>query len=201
MDNETFANEIATLVGETRGVEFKCGLPATDTAFVAVVARAMMAMSNRANGGRVIIGVSEDEERLHFNGLSDADLATWTPDDVADKVSRYADPPLQFELCVVDFKGNKFVVLDVTEFDDIPTIAKRAYERIIKEGAVYVRPRRKPESVPIPTATDMRDLLDLATEKLARRLLGQAERLGLGPTPSEPLADDSYRREATDLLP
>ena len=67
----------------------------------------------------------------------------------------------------------------MAEFDDIPVLCKRAYGNVLRDGACYVRPRRKPETSEIPTQADMRDLLDLATEKEVRKYLERAQRLGL----------------------
>ena len=44
-------------------------------------------------------------------------------------------------------------------------------------------PRRKPETTEIPTYADMRDLLDLATQKAVSRLLAHAQRTGLAVPP------------------
>ena len=71
------------------------------------------------------------------------------------------------------------MVIQVEEFADVPVLCKRDYPDVLRAGACYVRPRRKPETTDIPTYADMRDLLDLAIEKGVRRLLAQAQRAGL----------------------
>ena len=75
------------------------------------------------------------------------------------------------------------MVIHVEEFADVPVLCKRAYDDVLRDGACYVRPRRKPETTDIPTYADMRDLLDLAIEKGVRRLLAQAQRAGLAVPP------------------
>jgi predicted HTH transcriptional regulator len=200
MDAVRFAAEIATLVRETHGVEFKSSSSAEDKASIARVARAAMAMSHRPNGGFVVVGVSEDAAGLHFDGVAANALQTWVPDTVADRLFAYADPPIAFSLSVAAYDGKPFVVFDVEEFAEIPIICKKDYPGILQAGAVYVRPRRKPESVPIPTAADMRDLLDLATEKMSRRLLATAERVGLVPEQTTSTDVDAYINEIEDLL-
>jgi predicted HTH transcriptional regulator len=137
---------------------------------------------------------------LQFDGVSKADLASWVPDHVADRLFNFTDPPIRFELSVVQFDQKSFVVLEVAEFDMVPVICKRSYPGVLVEGAIFVRPRRNPESVAVPTLADMRDLVELASEKLARRMIAQAERLGLTSATPIPVDDELYRSEAPDLL-
>ena len=160
-----------------------------------------MAMANRSDGGIVVIGVGDDGAVLSWVGVSAEELATWNADPVGDRIAAYADPPPSCEVSTPSYEGKTYVVLEVEEFGDVPVICKRSYEGVLREGATYVRPRRKPESVEVPTSADMRDLLDLASEKMARRLLASAERLGLRLTaPAGP--DDAmlFRAEVEDLL-
>ena len=92
------------------------------------------------------------------------------------------------------YNGNSFIVLLVEEFADVPVICKRPYGSVLREGACYVRTRRKPETTEIPTQADMRDLLDLAIEKGVRRFLERAERVGLtAPQAVDPPASEQER--------
>lgn len=189
MNAQEFTSRVATLVGETSDVEFKG--PATLDEVKWQVIRATLAMSNRRNGGLVVIGVDEVHHRLEWNGLTPNQAATWIPDHFADLCAVYADPSVECHVESVTFQGKTFVTVEVVEFDTVPVVCKRDGNGL-REGAIYVRPRRKPESVEIPTAADARDLLELASEKLTRRLLGTAERVGLVPS-TPPLPDDQAK--------
>jgi predicted HTH transcriptional regulator len=136
-------------------------------------------MANRRDGGRVIIGVEGNDNTLNPVGFSDVDLPAWNYDDVADQIARYADPSVSFDLEVKEYNGNRYIVLQVEEFSDIPVLCKRAYDNVLRSGACYVRTRRKPETTEIPAQAEMRDLLDLATEKGVRQFLERARRVGL----------------------
>ena len=125
----------------------------------------MLGMANRRDGGRVIIGVQDIGSVLNPIGLDEAQLATWNYDHVSDRVAVYADPGVVFDLEIKEYNGRSYVVIQVEEFGDVPVLCKRAYDDVLRDGACYVRPRRKPETTEIPTYADMRDLLDLATEK------------------------------------
>ena len=187
--------ELARIINighEQSGMEFKGPGPLSDRRLVAQVVKAVLGMSNRRYGGQVIIGVRDDRETLEPVGLPDDEQRTWTFDAVADQFARYADPGVTFELEIVELDGNSYILLQVKEFSDIPVLCKRAYPHVLREGACYVRTRRKPETSEIPTQADMRDLLDLAIEKGVIRYIEQARRMGLvsGPLEMPPTIDE-----------
>lgn len=204
--------QILALDSERSGIEFKIGRPRTDKPFAAKVAKAALGMSNRRDGGLIILGVEETPQGLVRHGLDEAALETWRNDLVADLLSQYADPPLTFTIKTVELDNRKYVVIAVGEFLDAPTICRRASQEeggapITREGACYVRPRRKPETTEIPTYADMRDLLDLALAKNLRRYVETAQAAGVtlsivgpGGTPSTTDADaDRYAKQLEDL--
>ena len=139
--------------------------------------------------------MEDDGGVLNPVGLRESDLDTWTYDNMANQIARYADPSVRFELEPKAYNGNSYVVLEVEEFSDIPVLCKRAYDNVLRDGACYVRSRRKPETLEIPTQDAMRDLLQLATEKSLRRFIAQAQRVGLiiFPTVTQPPTDQELR--------
>ena len=96
MTDEEFAKIIA-LGHETRGVEFKPPGPLSNRPLAARVVRAVLGMVNRRDGGLVIIGVEEIDDALDPVGLTEDDLATWSFDDVADRLAAYVEPSVSFE--------------------------------------------------------------------------------------------------------
>ena len=193
MTDETFA-QIMELGHESSGVEFKGPGSLSDGRLVAQVVKAVLGMANRRDGGSIVIGVQDDETALTPVGVSSNDLRSWTYDDVADQIARYADPAVSFELNIKEYEGNRYVVFEVSEFSDIPVLCKRAFDNVLRDGACYVRTRRKPETTEIPTQTEMRDLLDLAIEKGVRQFLERVERVGLSvPQIIEPTVRDQER--------
>lgn len=185
MTDQEFA-EILALRHEGPGIEFKGPGSASDNQLFTKVVKAMLGMANRRDGGRVVIGVEDNDGVLNPVGLSNSDQDTWKYDDVAAKLAKYADPSVSFELETQQYNGNHYVVLRVREFEDIPVLCKKDYQGVLRKGACYVRPRRKPETTEIPTQEDMRDLLDLASEKRLRRYLEQARRAGGIVVPLQP---------------
>lgn len=191
--DEEFA-QMLELSHELRGLEFKGPGSSSDRRLFAQVAKAVLGMTNRRDGGRVVVGVEDLGDSLNPVGLDDTQLISWNYDNVADRIAVYADPSIAFDLEIREYNGRSYVIIQVEEFADVPVLCKKAYDDVLRDGACYVRPRRKPETTEIPTYADMRDLLDLAIEKGVRRLLAQAQRVGL----SVPLAITSTDQERFD---
>lgn len=202
MTDLEFAQLIA-LEYEQSGVEFKGPGLLSNGRLAAQVVKAVLGMANRRDGGVVIIGVEESEGRLKPVGLTDAELATWNYAAVAGQIARYADPAVRIELEVKEYQGNRYAVIIVAEFDDIPALCKRAFNGVLRAGACYVRTRRKPETSEIPTQAEMRDLLDLATVKWVRRHVDWMQRAGIAPfgVSNPPDADAArFNQEAEEGL-
>ena len=155
---------------ESRSFEVKGPAALTDRPFVARVARAVMALGNLQDGGVLCIGVNDANLAAMQPGLDSAQFAAWSDyDNVSDALARYSDPPVSFVLRpYVMSNGACLVVLDVDEFDTSPHICSRDYPGVLQQGRIYVRPRGKPRSEPVPSASAMRELLDLAVTKGVR---------------------------------
>ena len=168
---------------EQHGVEFKAPGARTNSHFLAIVIRAMIAMANRRDGGRVLIGIQEVAGKPVIKGLSEEDAGTWPHDHLADSVATYADPRVDFDCHMVDVDTMRVIAIEVSEFPDVPVACKRSYQAgrkmLLRDGAIYVRSNRKPESQEIENSDEARELLDLATEKHVRRFMTQTERIGI----------------------
>jgi predicted HTH transcriptional regulator len=207
--------ELIELGHETQGVEFKRSGPFADKDFRANVFKAMIAMANRRDGGRVILGVAEDDaKKLIVQGVPGEDERSWDFDSVALSLSTYADPNIVFtrEVRIVD--SRRLVVLTVDEFADVPVLCRREHiipadhrdgrpeaVTVLRPGGCYVRSRRKPESTEIATLDDMRALIHLATEKGVQGFARLAKQAGmqLGSVAPAPEAASLYDRELKDL--
>lgn len=188
---------------EQRGIEFKGPGPRTDKHLLAKVVRAVLLMSNRRDGGIVIVGVDENENGGPVPwGLSEADLKTWSYDDFSDSLAGYADPNVSFDLEILEYEGNNFIIIQVHEFEDIPVLCKKHYPEVLREGACYVRTRRKPETAEIPSQTEMRDLLDLAITKALRKYISIGHSAGFDISAALIQKDDGllFNKQLGDLL-
>ncbi len=179
--------DIFSLPHEFRQVEFK--EPGKfEGLFLIKIIKAILGMANSRDGGKIIIGVREDSNgNLERIGLDKDQLLSWKYDDLAAKVFSYSDPSVDFQMEQIEHKEKKYIVLSVHEFRDVPIICKKEYvhqdsrpsKYILRKGACYVRPGGKPETVEIPNQEEMRNLLDLATEKRLKNFLSMGKRAGL----------------------
>jgi hypothetical protein len=193
--------QLLAVGNESPSFEVKGPGSLNDKAFVSKIARAVMAMGNRRDGGVVCIGIDETRMTNMLPGLDAAQAAEWADfDNVTAALARYADPAVAFTLesYMLTGCGAKVVVLDVAEFDIVPHVCKKSFPGELQDGMTYVRPRGKPESVMVPNSAEMRALLDLATAKGVREFVRVAEGAGvsLRSTKSREEVDvDAYEAE------
>lgn len=187
---------------EVRGFEVKGpGLRRGNKPLVAKVARAVMAMGNLRDGGLVCLGIDDDKQADMLPGLSPEELAEWTDfDDVTDALALYVDPPVRFDLHLLTLSnGVDVVLLEVHEFEEVPHVCKRDFPDVLRPGDVYVRPRGKPESRSVRSASEMREVLDLATDKALREFIRRVGAAGItlsGLSLTGPSDEDQFEAES-----
>ncbi len=184
---------------EARGLELKGPGPRSDKHLLAKVARAALSLGNLRDGGHVIIGIDDADPGELGPGLASGDLASWIAyDDLARTLANYADPPLRFNVAAIELStGAMVAVIEVFEFADIPHFCAKEREGVLRDGALYVRPRKVPETSEVASPIEMREIIELATEKALRAYVETAERAGvtLAPGPRPPSSDELYEAE------
>lgn len=169
---------------ELRSVDFKES--ATWDNLKIRIVKTCFGMGNLRDGGVVIIGVSERGDNWELTGISDEHLLTYNPDDILDLINKYASPPISLDIVIVEHRDKKkYLAIQVSEFPESPFVCK--IDGPIKTGAIrhfyagdfYVRPIGKPQTVKATNAEQMRELLEVAAEKTARRMLGFSKRVGM----------------------
>lgn len=176
---------------ESQSVDFKASAPWE--ALQHKLIRTALAMANLRDGGVVIVGVGESGERWDLTGISDEHLMTFDVDKVVDAVHRYASPAVDVAIVLIPHDGRNFLAMQVFEFVDTPIVCRRDGPpgSSLKQGCVYVRPPGLARTTEVRSADQMHDLLELAAEKRARRILETARRLGMEPThPSKSFDDE-----------
>lgn len=176
------------------------------------VVRAVLAMANRRDGGRVILGVPEVDGNLEWRGLSIDELESWRRyDHLATLIAEYAEPSIRFDLDVFVRDGLSFVIIGVDEFELVPIICKRddpdaarkarlGEKPALRKGSLYIRGHGKPASREVASYEEMRALIDLATEKGVRRFVDQARAAGLGFIGPQPPSDaERFDQQQGDL--
>lgn len=162
---------------ETRHVEFKESNPWPKLKYK--IAKNALAMANLTDGGILIVGVSERDDHFNAEGMSEEDLSTYDGDQVQEFVNKYADPAVQLSGHKVTWEGKRFFAIVIREFSHAPVICKKNYERELRQGAMYTRATRKPETVVVPGQSEMREIIERATEKSLERLLRTMARTGI----------------------
>ena len=136
-------------------------------------------MANRRDGGQIVLGVEDRGDSFGFNGLDADDLDTWQEDPTADSLGEYADPYISYDLEQHTVDGRKYILLDVHPFDEFAVLCRKDYDDVLRKGACYVRSFRKSETTEIPTSAEMRELIELATDKALRRYLRRSISAGV----------------------
>ena len=133
-----------------------------------------------------LIGASEENKRWVLSGITPDHLVTFDVDNIIDAANSYASLILIWTL-LVQYNGQQFLAIQVNEFDNTLIVCKKngpAGTGIV-EGAVYVRPPGIAKTTRVMNASQMHDMLELAAEKRARRILETARRVGLTARPAE----------------
>jgi len=179
MDEKEFL-ELIGIGQERRNLEFKQSTPGNDARFKAKIAKAILGFTNIRDGGYIVIGLEKQNDGLHKSvGVQPKHLATYNGDNVASHIARYAEPYVKFDLEVVNFKGESYVVVRIYEFEDTPVICKKDYPQILRKGAIYTRSYRMPETVEVPSQTEMREILEITTEKRVKKFFQTMGRIGI----------------------
>lgn len=198
MTSSEIEEHLAVVKHETRAIECKGAGKPSDKYFLAKIARAALSMANLRDGGHVIIGIADGDGELSVEGLSEEQVREWTDfDDISSKLSSYCDPPLKFDVDAVELSdGNTVVVLQLHCFTDIPHLCGKAYgagkDEVLRQGALYVRSHRMPETSEIASHVEMREVLSIATQNALRSFVSTAHAAGLElheqVSPDEPFA-------------
>ena len=143
----------------------------------AELVRDMMALANSDIPGYIVIGATDEGGVVRsYDGLSDEQIESFDPSKVADKIKRYADPEVHFELYKPTVDGNRYVVIRVLPFQTVPHICINSYADILEEAAVYMRGEGA-RTIKVPSAEYMRRLVDRAIQISADTLVDRIRRL------------------------
>lgn len=166
---------------ESQGIDFKESAPWEDLKWRLI--KTAMGMGNLRDGGIIVVGASEKGETWNLTGISEKDLLTYDVDNIIDTTNKYCSPPIEVDVVLVKYtNGSNFLAFQFHEFSDTPFVCKRNGpdgSRMLTEGEVYVRPPGKARTTKVTVASEMHDLIELAAEKKARKILEQSYRIGL----------------------
>ena len=183
---------------EERNLEYKQSVTWNDDDVKAKIAKSIIAMSNLADGGDIIIGVEKDGT---VSGMNETDFNSFDQDSVKSHVNRHAVPYADFSFRKVIEKEKNFIVFQVAGFSLIPIICARGWRNELNKGVIYIRSKRMPESTAIGDEGDLRELMDLAVDKWNRYKLMRQKRAGIFQVPkkSPEMIKKEFNDEAGDF--
>ena len=133
-------------------------------------AKDILALSNLRDGGYIVIGITQSENRIIREGIKGEHKKTFNLDIMKDQMSEFADPIVDFDLKFVSDKETyEFAVIIVREFRELPVICKKDSNETSRGSIYYRSSHRRPESASISNSYDMRQVLELAALKMMRR--------------------------------
>lgn len=163
-------------------------------------------MSNRRDGGQIIIGIDEDKTNHRFiqSGLDESQFSSWSSDYLNSQFVKFTEPYIKFTLDNTEYNGKKFVAINIQEFDQVPVICKKDYSdksgnTIIREGAFYVKTFGIPESNEKVNYIELRTLFELATQKGVQKFVTQARAAGLNLSANTQVVDsDLFNKQIAE---
>jgi hypothetical protein len=184
---------------EERSLEYKRSMNWAEPLTKAKVVKSTLAMANLRDGGTIVFGLEEQNDAYVSAGMTREDYDSFNQDDTSVEVNNFADPFVELVLLKQEFEGKLFVGIHVREFQELPVICRRDGLERLRVGAIYVRPRRKHETVEVPSQVEMREILDLALEKKVRLLYHQVERMGARLAFPKDDHDEAFEKQLGDL--
>lgn len=143
----------------------------------AELVRDMMALANSEVPGYIVIGATDDGGAVRsYDGLSDQQAESFDPSKIADKVKRYADPEVRFDLYKPTVDGKKYVVIRVLPFQTVPHVCRTSCGNILEEAAIYVRGEGA-RTIKVSSAEHMRQIVDRAVQINADTIVDRIRRL------------------------
>ncbi len=184
MNGSELLRQYLEFLQEGRNVDYKESTAWNDNEFKAKITKSILGFSNVRDGGVIIFGVKEQADgSFTKEGVSKEHYDTYNFDDLTSHISNFADPYVRLELYKEELEGGNYILIRIFEFDELPVICKRAYTpasgAILRCGAIYTRSYGKPQTIEVPSQTEMREILDMATEKKVRKFIETSERVGM----------------------
>jgi predicted HTH transcriptional regulator len=197
---EQRAKDAIDLPAELAAVEFKAGQAFSDLQYK--ITKTSMGMANLRDGGLIIIGVAQNEDRSFLvEGVSEASVATYVQETVYEFINRFASPPVELRVAPFEHVDKQFVVIAISPFERTPVVCRRntpdgvAKSDQMYVGDFFVRTGDRVGTSIVTSAQMMSDLLELATS----RRYSEMSRLQRESGVLTPPAVDAFDAEVNDV--
>ena len=178
MINSTKADKIISGIlespNESRSIEFKPSVPwpskidgIQQNNKAQEIIKSVLAMSNTRDGGKIILGLENNEEHNKYilKGVTPTDLATYDQDLIFEHIRNFGEPEPKFQILNIEYNSMSFIVFAVQSFIFSPIICKNNRNlNQLESSTIYIR-TDKPETKRITDPAEMREVIDLAIEK------------------------------------
>jgi predicted HTH transcriptional regulator len=124
--SEAEIEDIIKYPNEERHIEFK-GTIFWDGEIRAKITKSIMALANLRDGGWIVVGKEEQPDRsFKITGMTQQDYDSFDPDCVKAYVYERVEPPISFQIIKKEYNNEKFVIIRVRGFDEIPIMCKKS---------------------------------------------------------------------------
>lgn len=131
------------------------------------VIKSILALSNIRDGGKIILGVEKEKDRLKYilRGMKPEDLKTYDQDLIFEQVRNLGEPEPKFQVLNFEYDNKNFIVFAVQSFIFAPIICHNHKNlRQLDNASFYIR-TDKPETKRVTKPWEMREIVGLAIEK------------------------------------
>lgn len=171
------------------------------------LAKDIAAFANSRDGGVLVIGKHERSPgQFDLNGVSEDQARSFETTKVATWINNRFAPAVRLVCQRVEHEGSTFIVILVSEFEDIPILCTKSYQypdskkQILREGTIYVRTANA-ESAPLRSVEELRSLIGLATTKRADQMLQLFDAMLKGrPLTAQTTDAEEFARELKEVL-
>jgi hypothetical protein len=196
--------------GEIQNVDAKGPMSWDGHESSAGLTKDILALANTRDGGVIVIGKSEPTPgKFAYDGLTADQADSFEVTKVASWVNSRCAPPVKIGVYRQEYQGREFVIITVSDFDDVPVICTRTFdrsadggkraERLLTAGAIYVRTANV-ASAPLSSAEDVRALFGLATVKRRDEFATLLDSMLKGRPLLPPPGVDPFARERAQVV-
>lgn len=202
-------SEIARYIeasGESENIDVKGPMSWDNHVESANLAKDIVSFANSRDGGVIVIGKSEvSPGTFEMTGLTEEQAISFETTKVATWVNSRFSPPVRLCCHPQDYDGKKFVVITVSEFDEVPILCTKSFQEpnsknhCLKERTIYVR-NVNAESAPLGTVDELRRLVGLATSKRGSEMISMFESMLKGrPLVPAPSDEEQFTQELEQI--
>lgn len=129
-------------------------------------------------------------------GFSNGELSSFEYDKIKGIIDSFASSTPVFSIKWIEDKNKKFIVIQVSEFDELPIICKKDSQTkdIMRRGDIYCRLLSGNISTDKATEKEMREIIEMAIDKGNRKLKERGYVLKEGQK-----AEDFFNQQIKDL--